>query len=213
MGAPVPPPELSPLQRLVLAFYAFVAVLFRAEVALAVHRIRDARLALGEGAAAASRAPVQPTPAATPSPAAPPLAPVPPPARPPEPVKLDPRPALQLLALLQREGRLVDFLEEDLAGFPDASVGAAARAVHAGCKRALQEYLQLEPVMGGAEGARVTVERGFDAAAIRLTGNVVGEPPFQGSLRHHGWRAKEVKLPLPKDGQDASLLAPAEVEL
>jgi uncharacterized protein DUF2760 len=209
----VPPPELSPLQRLVLAFYAFVAVLFRAEVALAVHRIRDARLALGEGAAVASRAPVQPTPAATPSPAAPPLAPVPPPARPPEPVKLDPRPALQLLALLQREGRLVDFLEEDLAGFPDASVGAAARAVHAGCKRALQEYLQLEPVMGGAEGARVTVERGFDAAAIRLTGNVVGEPPFQGSLRHHGWRAKAVKLPPPKDGQDASLLAPAEVEL
>jgi hypothetical protein len=115
--------------------------------------------------------------------------------------------------VLQREGRLVDFLEEDLTGFPDASIGAAARTVHAGCKRALQEYFRIEPVLGGAEGARVTVERGFDAAAIRLTGNVVGEAPFHGSLRHHGWRAKEVKLPPARDGQDAALLAPAEVEL
>jgi len=240
----VPQPELSPLQRFVLAFYAFFAVLFRAEVALAVHRIREARLALGEGAGAPPEpmppAPARPTaaPIAAPSPAAPSppppipgpvvaapapaatsprpaphVAPSPAPARPAEPAKPDPRPALQLLGLLQREGRFVDFLEEDLAGFPDASIGAAARAVHAGCKKALQEYFRLEPVLGGAEGARVTVERGFDAAAIRLSGNVVGEPPFQGSLRHHGWRAKEVKLPPAKDGQDASLLAPAEVEL
>ena len=142
-----------------------------------------------------------------PSPAPPVAAPVPVPA--PQP---DPRAALQLLALLQREGRLVDFLEEDLAGFPDASIGAAARTVHAGCKRALDEYFRLEPVLKDAEGAQVTVPRGFDAAAIRLTGNVVGEPPFKGSLRHHGWRAREVKLPPPRDG-DAALLAPAEVEL
>jgi hypothetical protein len=115
--------------------------------------------------------------------------------------------------VLQREGRLVDFLEEDLSGFPDASIGAAARTVHAGCKRALEEYFRLEPVLKDAEGAQVTVPRGFDAAAIRLTGNVVGEPPFKGSLRHHGWRAREVKLPPPRDGVDAALLAPAEVEL
>ena len=31
--------------------------------------------------------------------------------------------------MLQREGRLIDFLQEDLAAFPDADVGAAARAV------------------------------------------------------------------------------------
>jgi hypothetical protein len=132
----------------------------------------------------------------------------------PAPVKAaDPGPALQLLRLLQREGRLVDFIEEDLTGFPDAAVGAAARTVHAGCKRALAEVFQLEPVLREAEGAPVTVDRGFDAAAIRLTGNVVGEPPFRGALRHHGWRARDVRLPGGRDGADARVVAPAEVEL
>jgi hypothetical protein len=145
---------------------------------------------------------------AVPAPAKPPRAPEP--ARPARP---DPRPALQLLALLQREGRLVDFVEEDLTGFRDADIGAAARTVHAGCKRAIDEYFRLEPVLREPEGAQVTVERGFDPAAVRLTGTVVGEGPFRGSLRHHGWRAREVKLPPVADGQDATLVAPAEVEL
>jgi hypothetical protein len=85
--------------------------------------------------------------------------------------------------------------------------------VHAGCKRAIEEYFRLEPVFREPEGARVTVAPGFDPAAIRLTGNVVGTPPFQGALRHHGWRAREVKLPPAKDGVDQTLVAPAEVEL
>jgi hypothetical protein len=104
-------------------------------------------------------------------------------------------------------------VEEDLTGFRDADIGAAARTVHAGCKRAIEEYFRLEPVLRDAEGAQVTVERGFDPAAVRLTGTVVGEPPFRGSLRHHGWRAREVKLPPAQDGLDATLVAPAEVEL
>jgi hypothetical protein len=133
--------------------------------------------------------------------------------KPVEPVKPDPRAALQLLAVLQREGRLVDFIEEDLAGFPDSAIGAAARTVHAGCKRAIEEYFRLEPVFREPEGARVTVATGFDPSAIRLTGNVVGKPPFQGALRHHGWRAREVRLPPAKDGGDQTLVAPAEVEL
>jgi hypothetical protein len=193
----------SPLQRLVLAFYAFFAILFRGEVAAAVLRLREARRA---GAAL--------PPPVTAPPAAPPAAPAP--AVPPAAAAAatpDARAALQLLGVLQREGRLVDFLEEDLAGFPDASVGAAARTVHAGCKRALADVLGLEPVLGQPEGAQVVVERGFDPAAIRLTGNVVGEPPFRGALRHHGWRAREVKLPAPRHGDDATVLAPAEVEL
>jgi hypothetical protein len=191
---------LSPLERIVLAFYAFFAILFRAEVATAVHRLREARrtraVPLPEAGAPAPAA-REPLPAA---PGAPPRAP-------------DPRAALQLLSVLQREGRLVDFVEEDLAGFPDAAVGAAARTVHAGCKRALTELFGLEPVLREAEGAQVTVDRGFDPAAIRLTGNVVGEPPFRGSLRHHGWRAREVNLPPASGGEDGSVLAPAEVEL
>jgi len=187
----------SPLQRLVLAFYAFFAILFRVEVASAVHRIREARRA--RNVLPQPAAPVPPVEARTSPPAALPGA--------------DPRPALQLLSVLQREGRLVDFLEEDLTGYPDAAVGAAARAVHAGCRKALGELLGLEPVYREPEGAQVTVERGFDPAAVRLTGNVVGEPPFRGALRHHGWRAREVKLPPAQGGADASVVAPAEVEL
>ena len=120
---------------------------------------------------------------------------------------------MQLLGLLQREGRLVDFVEEDLAGFPDSAIGAAARTVHAGCKKVIDELFRLEAVYRESEGAKVTVAAGFDASAVRLTGNVVGQPPFQGALRHHGWRAREVKLPPSPDGKDLAIVAPAEVEL
>ena len=128
-------------------------------------------------------------------------------AKAPEPARApDTRAALQLLGLLQREGRLVDFVEEDLAGFPDSAIGAAARTVHAGCKKVIDELFRLEAVYREGEGARVTVAAGFDATAVRLTGNVVGKPPFQGALRHHGWRAREVKLPPPPDGQDLAIV-------
>jgi hypothetical protein len=125
----------------------------------------------------------------------------------------DPRPALVLLSTLQREGRLVDFIEEDLTGFSDSEIGAAARTVHAGCKRAIESWFRLEPVYAQPEGAAITVERGFDPSAVRLTGNVVGEPPFKGALRHHGWKARDVKVPWPSDGRDPKIVAPAEVEL
>jgi hypothetical protein len=120
--------------------------------------------------------------------------------------------ALHLLSLLQRDGRLVDFLAEDLTGFRDDQIGAAARTVHEGCKKVLGEYLKLEPVLREPEGAPVAVAAGFDAAAIRLTGNVVGDPPFRGTVRHHGWRAAEVRIPEPPPG-DGRVVAPAEVEL
>ena len=120
-------------------------------------------------------------------------------------------PALRLLAVLQREARLVDFCEEELSGFPDAQVGAAARAVHAGCRKALREAFAPVAVRSEPEGAQVVLDPGFDATAVRLTGNVVGNPPFRGTLRHHGWRASTAKLPVSEG--DATLLAPAEVEL
>lgn len=120
--------------------------------------------------------------------------------------------ALRLLGLLQEEGRLLDFLAEDLSTYPDAQIGAAARGIHTGCRKALDERVTLEPVLRGTEGDTVTVEAGFDPAAIRLTGNVGEAPPFRGVLRHGGWRATSATLPA-RRGHDPNLLAPAEVEI
>lgn len=120
---------------------------------------------------------------------------------------------LALLGLLQREGRLIDFVQEDVSGYADADIGAAARVVHGGCRKVLQQYVELEPVLQEAEGATVTVPAGFDAGRIRLTGNVTGQPPFRGSLKHHGWVATSVRLPNISETLDARVVAPAEVEL
>jgi uncharacterized protein DUF2760 len=121
--------------------------------------------------------------------------------------------ALQLLALLQREGRLVDFLSEDISGYDDASIGAAVRDIHKGCKKVLAEHFGVEPVLAAEEDEAVTVDTGFDPGRIRLVGNVAGTGPFKGTLRHHGWRAARVSLPVVGDGLDATIVAPAEVEL
>lgn len=130
------------------------------------------------------------------------------PTAPPEPTT-----ALQMLAILQREGRFIDFLQEDVASFSDADVGAAARVVHEGCKRALNEYVELEAVRQEAEGEPIVLEQGFDATRVRLTGNVSGEPPFRGRLAHHGWQVTKIQLPTLTDGHDPKVVAPAEVEL
>ncbi len=148
---------------------------------------------------------------ALPAPAPPPV--LGEPAKPAAPPPPDHAPALHLLAVLQREGRLVDFLQEDIAGLPDEQVGAGARVVHEGCRRALAQYLVVRPIRAEEEGSPVTLAPGFDPGQVRVTGNVVGQPPFRGRLAHRGWKAAEVKLPAPPAGQDASVLMPAEVEL
>ncbi len=123
-------------------------------------------------------------------------------------------PDLRILAILQREGRLVDFLKEDLGGFSDAQIGAAARDVHARCRKVLEEYLTIAPAVDQAEESSLTVPAGFDAGRIRLVGNVAGSPPFRGVLKHHGWIVTGTRLPQTsgKDGP-VPVLAPAEVEL
>jgi hypothetical protein len=122
-------------------------------------------------------------------------------------------PAVALLAVLQREGRLIDFLREDIAAYSDAQVGAAARTIHLSCRKVLDEHLALEPVRAEEEGAKVAIQSGFDASTIRLTGKVSGKPPFRGILRHRGWRTRRVELPTDPLGQDPSIVAPAEVEI
>ncbi|HEY8141589.1 MAG TPA: DUF2760 domain-containing protein [Kofleriaceae bacterium] len=121
--------------------------------------------------------------------------------------------ALAFLALLQREGRLVDFLRESLDSYEDADIGVAVRDIHRGCKKVIEEHFVLEAVMPGEEDTRVKVPAGFDPGEVRLIGKISGEPPFTGTLRHHGWRVTEVKLPTLTEGVDRRVLAPAEVEI
>lgn len=120
--------------------------------------------------------------------------------------------ALKLLGLLQREGRLIDFLQQDVSAFPDAEIGAAARVVHDGCRKALAAHLEIRPVREEREGSGVTLET-VDPNAIKLVGNVSGTAPFRGTLRHRGWRALSLRLPEAVAGFDPNVLAPAEVEL
>jgi len=129
----------------------------------------------------------------------------------PDPESLDR--AVQMLALFQRDGRLVDFLTEDVAPYPDAQLGAAVRSIHTSCRQVLDRYLKLEPVLDSDEDQLLTVPAGFDPAAIKLVGNVTGEPPFRGLLRHRGWRVAEVNLPSLPQGTGRAIVAPAEVEL
>ena len=134
----------------------------------------------------------------------------------PEPVILKeytPDAALQVLGLLQKEARFIDFIKEDITAYNDADIGAAARVVHDGCNKALNEHFSLAPIRTEQEGSNITLPVGFDAAAIRLTGNIVGNAPFTGSLVHKGWQVTEVRLPKLTQGHNPNIVAAAEIEL
>ena len=199
------PQELPFLSRLSLAIGSFFALLGDGRLAARVQALRS-------GAPLASEAP-PPAPAPAPAPVQAPPPPAPVPAPPAVRATADVDAALQLLALLQREARFVDFLQEDIGAYSDADVGGAARLLHGGARKVLQDTFDLEPVRTEAEGSRLTLPAGFDAAAVRVTGNVVGQPPFTGTLQHKGWRAAAVRLPALTEGHDTRVIAPAEVEL
>jgi Domain of unknown function (DUF2760) len=134
----------------------------------------------------------------------------------PEPVILKeytPDAALQLLGLLQKEARFIDFIKEDITAYNDADIGAAARVVHEGCNKTINEHFSLAPIRVEQEGSSINVPVGFDAAAIRLTGNIVGAAPFTGILVHKGWQATEVRLPKLTQGHNPNIVVAAEVEL
>ncbi|WP_322024294.1 DUF2760 domain-containing protein [Burkholderia sp. BCC1977] len=200
----MPESNLSFFGRLSLAVGTFFSVIGNREFAAGVLRVRDG--APVTAPVAPAPAPVAPAPAAAPAPA-----PVKAPA--PELREASPQAALQLLGLLQRDARFIDFVEEDIAGYADADIGAAARLVHDGCRAALREHFTIVPVRDEAEGSRVTLPAGFDATAVRVTGNVVGAAPFTGTVSHRGWRVADVRLPKLTGSHDASVVAPAEVEL
>lgn len=125
----------------------------------------------------------------------------------------DQRLLLYLFTVLQREGRLMDFFAEDLTPFEDSQIGAAVRSIHENCKKIVTKTLAPKPVIDEAEGASVSVPPGFDPSAIKLVGNVSGDPPFSGILRHRGWQANKAEVPTLSSTQNASIISPAEVEI
>ena len=142
-------------------------------------------------------------------------APMPPCAPPPPPPRAEAE-IVAFLALLQEQGRLVDFVKEDVATASDQQLGAAARVVHAGCRKVLEEYFDIATVQTGNEGDKVVLASGYDAAAHRLLGAVPENPPYSGKLLHPGWVARSVKLPRvtgTTEQRPWPVLAPAEVEI
>ena len=183
-------PDPSFLRRLSLACGSFLSILSKPGFASRVESLND----------------IAPPPQ--------PVEPVKAPAAPLSPLREAPHEAaLQLLGLLQRDARFIDFIEEDVKAYSDADIGAAARVVHEGCRKVLREHFSLQPVRSETEGSRITLAEGFDAAAVRLTGKVVGKAPFTGSLSHRGWKVSDTRLPKLAAGHDASIVAQAEVEL
>jgi hypothetical protein len=124
------------------------------------------------------------------------------------------RGARELLILFQREGRLIDFLTQEIDDYDDETVGAAVREIHKGCARVLDKHVGVTPVFGDAEeDDEVTVPKGFNPEEMRLIGKVKGKPPFKGVLTHAGWRASKMSLPEVAEDIDTRVLAAAEVEL
>jgi hypothetical protein len=183
------------MRRVWLAIRIFFATLFQADVARQVSELLARR-------GAAGGMPVEP-PAAKPAKVEAKVAPA--------PARSD---AVTLLATLQREARLVDFVQEPLEAYSDAQIGAAARDVHRECGKVLARLFAMRPILAAAEGATVEVPAGFDGGRYRLTGNVTGAAPFHGRLVHHGWEVEKCELPAwSGTAAAARVVAPVEVEL
>jgi hypothetical protein len=126
--------------------------------------------------------------------------------------------ALQLLALLQRDARLLDFLMEDVSPYSDEQVGAAVRNIHESSRATLQRYLSLQPVIDGVEGAVTQLSAAGalknDPGAIKLLGNVPADGNVKaGTLRHKGWKVEKIELPALQVKANLKILAPAEIEV
>lgn len=120
--------------------------------------------------------------------------------------------ALQILGILQRDSRFIDFLQEDIAAYSDDQVGAAVRELHDQCRDSLGRYVTLQPVIDGVEGTFAKAPSS-DPNVVKFVGNVPAKPPAGGTLRHKGWKAAAVHLPPLAPKQDAAMLAPAELEI
>ncbi len=120
--------------------------------------------------------------------------------------------ALQLLGILQRDGRMLDFFLEDVSPYTDEQVGNAVRGVHTPVKETLERFFKFAPVIDGVEGTAVQTP-GKDPALVKFIGNVPATPPSGGVLRHRGWQVTQVDFPAFPTGQNLKLIAPAELEI
>jgi hypothetical protein len=175
------------LNRIILAFRSFFNILFGGQLSPAT--LAALHLTRREAAPAKGAAPPPPAPAAKTSDG-----------------------ALQILAILQRDSRLIDFLMEDIASYSDEQVGAAVRELHDQCRDSVARYVTLQPVIDGVEGT-FTKAPSSDPNLVKFVGNVPAKPPSGGILRHKGWRATKVDLPALAAKQDAAVIAPAEIEI
>jgi DNA topoisomerase VI subunit B len=136
-----------------------------------------------------------------------------PPAPPPVPPKPQATPAdgaVQIIAALQRESRIIDFLMEDISAYTDDQVGAAVRDVAAQARQSLDRYLKLQPVIDAVEETNVPTA-GLDSASYKLIGKVPANgKASSGILRHRGWKASNVELPQAKP---TNIIAQAELEI
>jgi hypothetical protein len=120
--------------------------------------------------------------------------------------------ALYSLVLLQREGRFVDFIKENIDAFEDAQIGAAVRQIHTGCKKVLDENFNVKPLFDKTEGETISLGDSFDPAEIKMSGNVPEKAPYNGELRHKGWKSEKVKLPKRTGKVNVKVVCPAEIE-
>lgn len=183
--------------RLAAAFRVFFKTLFDAGVAAQVEQVLTGKGLPGPAAAAPKLAAEKPAP--------------PKPVEPPKPTQ---NPAVTLLAALQREARLIDFLKEDLSAYSDDQIGAAVREVQRDSAKVLDRLFGLQAILTEDEGATIEIPVGFDAGRYRLSGQVTGAGPYRGALRHHGWEVTRCDLPtFTGSTTAANTVAAAEVEV
>jgi hypothetical protein len=117
------------------------------------------------------------------------------------------------LTAFQREGRFIDFLFEELKNYSDEQVGATVRIIQESCKKILLRHVAVTPVTTAEEGNDIVLEKGFDPQTFQLVGDIRGEPPFKGVIRHRGWKVIKWEIPDLSGDVKPEIVMPAEVEI
>lgn len=121
--------------------------------------------------------------------------------------------AKQLLAILQQQGRFVDFIYTNIDHYSDAQISAAARILHQGCQKALKRHCKINAIRSEIEGDTIVLEHQFDRHSIHLTGNIQNQDNFRGNLIHKGWKIDDLALPVLSDNANPNIIQPAEIEV